>query len=79
MQIRMEERSSEVVFFLQADSVEDSAQLLRLCGAAVECNSGFVNFSHNMVAGWLSMPLRKDMKKATESGRMFSKSRRKKN
>lgn len=69
MEIRIEERSDEVLFFMKPEDIKESALLLRLGGSMMNLNSGYVGFYGERVSGWLKMPLKKKKCNSISSGK----------
>jgi hypothetical protein len=71
MKIRLAERkeSKDLTIFLDAETIEDSALILRLAGSMSTPNCGWVNFSENTIGGWISVPLKSNITTSIESGK----------
>lgn len=68
MEIRIEERSDEILFFLKAETIPEAAQLVRVGSSVVGEASGYVNYSNDSVAGWVALPLARNRKSNVMSG-----------
>ena len=69
MKIILEERTNpnELIIFLKPETIEDSTQVLRICGSMKGENSGYASF-HNNVSGWISIPTTSKMCNYIKSG-----------
>jgi hypothetical protein len=68
MEIRIEERSDEIVFFLKSKTVSEAAQLIRVVTSVIGDASGYVNYSNDNIMGWVSVPLAINKKISATSG-----------
>ena len=71
MKIRLAERkeSKDLTIFLDAESIEDAALIMRLAGSMNSPNCGWANFSENTISGWISVPLKNNITTSIESGK----------
>jgi hypothetical protein len=68
VKITIEERSGEILFFLQAETVAEAALLVRVGSSVISEAAGYVNYSHDTIRGWVSVPLARNRKTHVKSG-----------
>ena len=69
MKITIEERSGEILFFLQAETIAEAAQLVRIGSSVISEAAGYTNYSNDTIGGWVSVPLAKNRKTSVMSGK----------
>ncbi len=86
MKTKLDDRETELVIFLEPESIEEAALLLRVAGSMKEQCDGYAGFHGGTIQGWLSIPMLSKRKTTIESGRWVNidsarklKQRRRKN
>jgi hypothetical protein len=70
MKLTIDERKfdSEVLFFLEPETVEEAAQLLRIANNMVGDNEGYAGY-HEKLEGWVRLPMSRKEKTIVNSGK----------
>jgi hypothetical protein len=70
MKITIDERDGEVLFFMNSETIQEAAQILRISNSMMSPNRGRAWWSSDAISGWIKIKTKSSPTHSLESGKV---------